>query len=62
MPILWKDKPENKINIGLELARDNKFDEFKDLISKGWNVLTNDKNGSNALHWASGQGNMEIVK
>ena len=54
MPMLWKVTPDRKVDVGLELARDNKLEELKDLIANGWKLLTNDKNGSNALHWASG--------
>lgn len=44
------------------MARDNQLSSLENLIKNGWNPLTHDRNGSNALHWASGQGNIDIVK
>lgn len=54
LPVLWKDKPKYVLPKGLELARDDKFQEFKILVEQGFNVLSHDKNGSTSLHWASG--------
>ncbi len=42
------------INKALIYARDNLLNELKILLSTNYPILTNDKNGSNVLHWASG--------
>ena len=46
---------------GIRYAKDGDVDRLRELLESGWDPSTVDKHGSNALHWAAGAGNIEIL-
>ena len=48
---------------GLRAAQSGDITTLRALVEKGWDPLSaEDRNGCNALHWAAGEGHLEVCK
>lgn len=47
---------------GIEASRTGDLSRLQDIVQSGWDPHTIDRNGSNAISWAAGGGNLEVCK
>ena len=54
----------NDVDPGLQAAKDGDLVKLREFVSSGSfdPILAEDRNGCNALHWAAGEGHLEVCK